>query len=235
MKVVILCGGLGTRLSEETKTKPKPMVKIGSKPIIWHLIKYFQYYGFNDFLLATGYKSNVIKKYFENTNIKNTNIKLIYTGKDTLTGGRILRLKKFIKDDEFLMTYGDGLSNINLKKLISHHRKSKSIVTLSAVRPPVRFGEIKISNDGKVKQFKEKPQASQNWINGGFFIMNKEIFNYLKNDKTILERQPLENLTKKKKLSGFKHYSFWQCMDTMRDKNYLNKLWKEHKSPWKKW
>ncbi len=235
MKVVILCGGLGTRLSEETKTKPKPMVKIGSKPIIWHLIKYFQYYGFNDFLLATGYKSNVIKKYFENTNIKNTNIKLIYTGKDTLTGGRILRLKKFIKDDEFLMTYGDGLSNINLKKLISHHRKSKSIVTLSAVRPPVRFGEIKISNDGKVKQFKEKPQASQNWINGGFFIMNKEIFNYLKNDKTILERQPLENLTKKKKLSGFKHYSFWQCMDTMRDKNYLNKLWREHKSPWKKW
>ena len=235
MKVVILCGGLGTRLSEETKTKPKPMVKIGSKPIIWHLIKYFQYYGFNDFLLATGYKSNVIKKYFENTNIKNTNIKLIYTGKDTLTGGRILRLKKYIKDDEFLMTYGDGLSNINLKKLISYHRKSKSIVTLSAVRPPVRFGEIKISNDGKVKQFKEKPQASQNWINGGFFIMNKEIFNYLKNDKTILERQPLENLTKKKKLSGFKHYSFWQCMDTMRDKNYLNKLWREHKSPWKKW
>ena len=222
MKVVILCGGLGTRLSEETKTKPKPMVKIGSKPIIWHLIKYFQYYGFNDFLLATGYKSNVIKKYFENTNIKNTNIKLIYTGKDTLTGGRILRLKKFIKDDEFLMTYGDGLSNINLKKLISHHRKSKSIVTLSAVRPPVRFGEIKISNDGKVKQFKEKPQASQNWINGGFFIMNKEIFNYLKNDKTILERQPLENLTKKKKLSGFKHYSFWQCMDTMRDKIQLD-------------
>ena len=235
MKVVILCGGLGTRLSEETKTKPKPMVKIGSKPIIWHLIKYFQYYGFNDFLLATGYKSNVIKKYFENTNIKNTNIKLIYTGKDTLTGGRILRLKKFIKDDEFLMTYGDGLSNINLKKLISHHRKSKSIVTLSAVRPPVRFGEIRMSDNGKVNQFTEKPQASQNWINGGFFIMNKEIFNYLKNDKTILERQPLENLTKKKKLSGFKHYSFWQCMDTMRDKNYLNKLWKEHKSPWKKW
>lgn len=235
MKVVILCGGLGTRLSEETRTKPKPMVKIGSKPIIWHLIKYFQYYGFNDFLLATGYKSNVIKKYFENTNIQNSTIKLIYTGKDTLTGGRILRLKKFIKDNEFLMTYGDGLSNINLKKLISYHRNSKSIVTLSAVRPPVRFGEIRISNNGKINQFKEKPQASQNWINGGFFIMNKEIFNYLKNDKTILEREPLENLAKKKKLSGFKHYSFWQCMDTMRDKNYLNKLWKERKSPWKKW
>ena len=155
MKVVILCGGLGTRLSEETKTKPKPMVKIGSKPIIWHLIKYFQYYGFNDFLLATGYKSDVIKKYFKITNIKNSNVKLIYTGKDTLTGGRILRLKKFIKDDEFLMTYGDGLSNINLKKLISYHRNSKSIVTLSAVRPPVRFGEIRMSDNGKVNQFTE--------------------------------------------------------------------------------
>ena len=235
MKVVILCGGLGTRLSEETKTKPKPMVKIGTKPIIWHLIKYFQYYGFNDFLLATGYKSNILKKYFENSKIKNSTIKLVYTGKNTLTGGRILRLKKFIKEDEFLMTYGDGLSNINLKKLISFHYQSKSIATLSAVRPPVRFGEIYISKKGKINKFKEKPQSSKNWINGGFFVMNKNIFNYLKNDKTILERQPLETLAKQKKLSGYKHFSFWQCMDTMRDKIYLNKLWKENKSPWKKW
>tara|TARA_B100001057_G_scaffold487231_1_gene569630 strand:- start:310 stop:1017 length:708 start_codon:yes stop_codon:yes gene_type:complete len=235
MKVVILCGGLGTRLSEETQTKPKPMVKIGSKPIIWHLIKYYQYFGFNNFILATGYKSNVIKKYFENTKIKNSNIKLVYTGKDTLTGGRILRLKKFITDDEFLMTYGDGLSNINLKQLISFHHRTKSVATLTAVRPPVRFGEIKILNNGKVDQFKEKPQASKNWINGGFFIMNKGIFNYLENDKTILERQPLETLAKQKKLSGYRHFSFWQCMDTMRDKNYLNKLWKSNKSPWKKW
>ena len=199
MKVVILCGGLGTRLSEETKTKPKPMVKVGSKPIIWHLIKYYQYYGFNDFLLATGYKSNVLKKYFENTKIKKSNIKLVYTGKETLTGGRLLRLKKLINDDEFLMTYGDGLSNVNLKKLISFHRDSKSIVTLTAVRPPVRFGEITLSLKGKINQFKEKPQSSKNWINGGFFVMNKLIFDYIKNDKTILEKKPLETLARKKK------------------------------------
>ena len=180
MKVIILCGGLGTRLSEETKTKPKPMVKIGTQPIIWHLIKYYQSYGFNDFILATGYKSNEIKKYFENIKIKNLNIQLVYTGKNTLTGGRILRLKKYIFDDEFLMTYGDGLSNINLKKLVSFHRSRKSVVTLTAVRPPVRFGEIKISNKGIVNEFKEKPQSSKNWINGGFFVMNKDIFNYLK-------------------------------------------------------
>ena len=235
MKVVILCGGLGTRLSEETKTKPKPMVKVGSKPIIWHLIKYYQSYGFNDFLLATGYKSNVLKKFFESTKIRKSNIELVYTGKNTFTGGRILRLKEFIKDDEFLMTYGDGLSNVNIKKLITFHRISKSIVTLTAVRPPVRFGEIKISAKGKIGQFKEKPQSSKNWINGGFFVMNKPIFDYIKNDKTILEKQPLETLAKKKKLSGYKHYSFWQCMDTMRDKIYLNKLWRENKSPWKKW
>ena len=235
MKVVILCGGLGTRLSEETKTKPKPMVNVGSKPIIWHLIKYYQFYGFNDFLLATGYKSNVLKKFFENTKIKKSNIKLVYTGKDTLTGGRILRLRKLIKDEEFLMTYGDGLSNVNLKKLISFHRDSKSIVTLTAVRPPVRFGEITLSSKGKISQFKEKPQSSKNWINGGFFVMNKVIFDYIKNDKTIFEKQPLETLARNKKLSGYKHFSFWQCMDTMRDKNYLNKLWKENRSPWKKW
>lgn len=235
MRVVILCGGLGSRLSEETKTKPKPMVKVGSKPIIWHLIKYYQYYGFNDFILATGYKSSHFKKYFENNKIKKSNVKLVYTGKETLTGGRILRLKKIIKDNEFLMTYGDGLSNVNLKKLISFHRKSKSIVTLTAVRPPVRFGEITISPKGKLSQFKEKLQSSQNWISGGFFVMNRKIFDYIKNDKTILEKKPFEVLVRKKKLSGYKHYSFWQCMDTMREKKYLNKLWKKKNCPWKKW
>ena len=235
MEVVILCGGLGTRLAEETKTKPKPMVNIGTKPIIWHLIKYFKFYGFNDFILATGYKSKIIKKFFEDKKIKNTNIKLVYTGKNTLTGGRILRLRNIIKNKEFLMTYGDGLSNVNLKKLISFHRASKSIVTLTAVRPPVRFGEINISEEGKITQFKEKPQSSKNWINGGFFVMNQKIFNHLKNDQTILEKKPLETLAKKKQLSGYRHFSFWQCMDTMRDKKYLNKLWKTNKSPWKKW
>ena len=235
MKVIILCGGLGTRLAEETKTKPKPMVKIGNKPIIWHLIKYYQYYGFNDFLLATGYKSNILKSFFKKNKIKSSNINLVYTGKDSLTGGRLLRLKKYVQDENFLLTYGDGLSNINLKKLINFHIKNKSIATLTAVRPPVRFGEISISSKGKVKEFKEKPQATSNWINGGFFVMNKKIFDYIKNDKTILERYTLEKLVKNKKLSAYKHFSFWQCMDTMRDKIYLNKLWKENKTPWKKW
>lgn len=235
MKVIILCGGLGTRLAEETKTKPKPMVKIGRKPIIWHLIKYYQFYGFNEFILATGYKSQVLGDYFKKNKIKNSEIKLIYTGNETLTGGRLLRLKKFLKDDDFLLTYGDGLSNVNLKKLISFHYKNKSIATLTAVRPPVRFGELKLSLSGKIKEFKEKPQASSSWINGGFFVMNKNIFKYLKNDKTVLEKYALEKLSKQNKLSAYKHFSFWQCMDTMRDKIYLNKLWKEKKTPWKKW
>ena len=170
MKVIILCGGLGSRLAEETKTKPKPMVRIGTKPIIWHLIKYYQHFGFNDFILATGYKSNVLKEFFKKNIIKSAKINLVYTGKDSLTGGRLLRLKKFIEDDNFHLTYGDGLSNVNLKKLISFHKKSNSIATLTAVRPPVRFGEIKLSSKGKVKEFNEKPQASSNWINGGFLL-----------------------------------------------------------------
>ena len=211
------------------------MVKIVNKPIIWHLIKYYQYYGFNDFILATGYKSNILKSFFKKNKIKSSNINLVYTGKDSLTGGRLLRLKKYVQDENFLLTYGDGLSNINLKKLINFHSKNKSIATLTAVRPPVRFGEISISSKGKVKEFKEKPQATSNWINGGFFVMNKKIFDYIKNDKTILERYTLEKLVKNKKLSAYKHFSFWQCMDTMRDKIYLNKLWKENKTPWKKW
>ncbi len=235
MKVIILCGGLGSRLAEETRSKPKPMVKIGTKPIIWHLIKYYQHFGFNDFILATGYKSYVLKEFFNKYKIKSAKINLVYTGKDSLTGGRLLRLKKFIDDDNFHLTYGDGLSNVNLKKLVSFHKKSNSIATLTSVRPPVRFGEIKLSSTGKVKEFNEKPQASSNWINGGFFVMNKKIFNYIKNDQTILERYTLEKLVQNKKLSAFKHFSFWQCMDTMRDKIYLNKLWKENKTPWKKW
>ena len=235
MKVIILCGGLGSRLAEETRSKPKPMVKIGTKPIIWHLIKYYQHFGFNDFILATGYKSYVLKEFFNKYKIKSAKINLVYTGKDSLTGGRLLRLKKFIDDDNFHLTYGDGLSNVNLKKLVSFHKKSNSIATLTSVRPPVRFGEIKLSSTGKVKEFNEKPQASSNWINGGFFVMNKKIFNYIKNDQTILERYTLEKLVQNKKLSAFKHFSFWQCMDTMRDKIYLNKLWKENKTPRKKW
>jgi len=235
MKVVILCGGLGTRLAEETVTKPKPMVCIGYKPIIWHLIKYYYSYGYNDFILATGYKSEIINNFFKKNKIKGCNIFLKYTGKKTLTGGRILRLQKYLGNDDFLLTYGDGLSNINIKKLIKFHKKNKAIVTVSAVRPPVRFGELSISKNGTVYAFKEKPQSGKNWINGGFFVVKSHIFNYLKNDKTVLERTPLASLSAQKKLKAFKHYSFWQCMDTMRDKILLNKLWNQGLAKWKRW
>ena len=234
MKVVILCGGLGTRLAEETKTKPKPMVKIGSMPIIWHLIKYYSYFGFKEFILATGYKYKILENFFKKNKIKDINVKLIYTGKETLTGGRLLRLKHEIGKKDFLLTYGDGLSNVNLEKLLIHHKKKKGIVTLTAVRPSIRFGELKITNS-LIKEFKEKPQASNNWINGGFFVMTKEIFKYLSNDKTVLERKPFERLAKHKKLIAYKHFSFWQCMDTMRDKVLLNNIWKKNNAPWKLW
>lgn len=235
MKVVILCGGLGTRLAEETQTKPKPMVKIGNKPIVWHIIKYYKYFGFNNFILATGYKSRILENYFKKNKIKKTKVKLIYTGKNTLTGGRLLRLKKEIGNEDFMMTYGDGLCNINIKQLINHHKKKKGIVTLTAVRPPVRFGELKIMENYKIKEFKEKPQTDKNWINGGFFVITSDIFKYLLNDKTVLEHKPFIRLTKEKKLIAFKHFSFWQCMDTMRDKILLNKIWTKNKAPWKKW
>jgi len=235
MKVLILCGGLGTRLAEETVIKPKPMVKIGSKPILWHLIKYFNYFGLNNFVLATGYKSNIIKNYFKENPIKKCNVKVYFTGKNTLTGGRILRLKKIMGNDDFIATYGDGVGDINIHKLIKFHKRHKGIVTLTAVRPPVRFGEIKISDGNKVFNFKEKPQASQNWINGGFFIMRKEVFNFIKDDNTVLEKKPFELLTKNKKLYAYKHRKFWQCMDTLREKKYLNKIWSKGNAPWKKW
>lgn len=234
MKVVLLCGGLGTRISEETKIKPKPMVKIGNSPILSHIIKYYESFGYKEFIIALGYKSKVIKNYFkENKNIyKNCNIKLVDTGKNTLTGGRLLKLKKYLIDDkDFMLTYGDGVSNVNLKKLLNYHKQHNKIATVTAVRPPVRFGELYIVRN-KVKSFKEKPQASKGWINGGFFVFNNKIFKYLKNDFTILEREPLSKLTKEKELMAFKHKSFWQCMDTMRDKMLLNSIWKTKKAPW---
>jgi len=235
MKVIILCGGLGTRLAEETKTKPKPMVKIGNIPILTHLIKYYNSYGYKEFILATGYKSKIIKDYYKKKKINNSNIKVIYTGKNTLTGGRILRLKKYIDDEIFLVTYGDGLSNVNLKELVNFHIKKKGIVTLTAVRPTIRFGEIKFSKSSKIFSYKEKPQATKNWINGGFFVMTNKIFDFIKNDFTVLEKGPLEKIAKKGKLFAYKHNNFWQCMDTMRDKILLNKLWNKRLAKWKRW
>ena len=228
MKVVILCGGLGSRLAEETKLIPKPMVKIGKIPIVQHIINYFKFYGFKDFILATGYKNLIINKYFK----KNKNIKCIFTGKNTLTGGRVLRLKKYFKKNEdFLLTYGDGLSNQNIYKLIKFHFKHKKIATLTAVIPPSRFGVLKIKGS-RVGSFLEKPQLKDNWINGGYFVFNSKIFEYISGDKIMLEREPFRSLTKKKQLMAFKHNGFWQCMDTMRDKNVLVQLIKNRKAPW---
>ena len=230
MKVVILAGGRGTRLSEYTSSIPKPMIKILGIPIIVRIIKFYQKYGFKEFIIASGFKSQVIKRYFsKNKNI--ANVKVVFTGLNSMTGGRIKRLKKYLGDERFLLTYGDGLCNINLKKLLNFHIKSKNIVTLTAVRPPARFGGIKISGN-KVKYFKEKSRLDEGWINGGFFVVEPKFIKYIKNDKTYLEKEPFELATKKKQLVAYKHYGFWQCMDTLRDKELLNKIWKLKKNQW---
>jgi len=233
MKTIILCGGLGSRLSEETKIKPKPMVRIGDKPILSHIINIYKHYGFNKFFLALGYKSKFIKNYYYNNKI-NSNVKFVYTGKNTMTGGRLLRLKKyFSKPETFMLTYGDGVTSQNIKKLVKFHKSHKKIATMTAVRPPARFGELTLRGN-KILKFEEKPQVSENWINGGFFVFNSEIFDFIKDDRTMLEREPLEKLAKIGELVAFKHSGFWQCMDTIRDKNLLNKLWKKGKAPWRK-
>ena len=232
MKTVILCGGYGTRLSEETIIKPKPMVKIGKEPILEHIINIYKDYNYKDFILALGYKSKYIKSYYKKKKTKNT--ALVYTGKDTMTGGRLLRLKKYLKNEEtFMLTYGDGVSSVDIKKLVKFHKKHKKIATLTAVRPPVRFGELKIDGS-KINSFQEKPQVTHGWINGGFFVFNKEIFNFIKSDKIMLEREPMEKLAKMGQLMAYKHEGFWQCMDTLRDKIFLNKLIKSKNTPWKK-
>ena len=221
MKVVILAGGLGTRISEYTRNIPKPMIKIKGEPILLRIMKHYYKFGFNDFYIASGYKGKIIKNYFKNKKF-NFKVNIIDTGLSTMTGGRVLRLKKILKSETFLLTYGDGLSDVNIKKLIRFHKKSKNYVTLTAVRPPARFGAIKLHGN-RVKVFKEKSRLDEGWINGGFFVMSPKIFEFIKNDKSYLERQPLENLSKKNKLGAYKHYGFWQCMDTLRDKEILEK------------
>ncbi len=227
MKVIILAGGMGTRLSEYTKSIPKPMVKIKKIPIIIHIMNHYSKSGFKDFIIATGYKSKIIEKFFRKK-IFNWNVKIIYTGKNTMTGGRLKRLRKVVGNETFMMTYGDGVSNINLKKLIKFHKKNKKMITLTAVRPPARFGAIKI-NGHLVKHFKEKSKLDEGWINGGFFVIESKFLKFIKNDKTYLEREPLETASKKRQLSAFKHEGFWQCMDTKRDKDYLEKILKTKK------
>jgi glucose-1-phosphate cytidylyltransferase len=223
MKVVILAGGFGTRISEYTKTIPKPMIKIKKKPILRLIIDHYKRYGFKDFYIALGYKGDYIKKYFKKNKVPGCKINLVDTGKKTMTGGRLKRLKKLITNQTFMMTYGDGVSNVNLKKLLNFHKKNKKLVTLTAVRPPARFGAIRISNKF-VSYFKEKSKLDEGWINGGFFVIEPEFLNFIKNDKTFLEKEPLEKISKKKQLIAYKHHDFWQCMDTKRDKDYLEKI-----------
>ncbi len=232
MKVVILCGGKGTRLGVDTKTMPKPMVKIDKDPILVHILKLYEKYGYKDFILALGYKGEYIKKFFKKRKSK-LKIKLVKTGNNTLTGTRLLKLKRYLSNEEnFMLTYGDGLSNQNLNKLVTFHKSHKKIGTMTVVRPPVRFGEVSLVGKN-VKKFREKPQIKSGWINGGFFVFNRKFFKFLKtNSNEMLERAPLENLVKKRQLKAFKHNGFWQCMDTPRDKEFLKKLIKSKNAPW---
>jgi glucose-1-phosphate cytidylyltransferase len=236
MKVVILAGGFGTRLSEETDFIPKPMALIGRKPILWHLIKFFQYYGLNSFIICSGYKSEIIKKYFiQKKNIPNkADIKVIFTGKKSNTGERIFRIRDLINDKNFIMTYGDGLSNVNIKKLLNFHYKNNTVATLTGVRPEPRFGRIQIKKN-LVKTMLEKKNKQDDWINGGFMVCKKDIFRLFKKKNSIFESDILNKLIKKKQLSAFQHKGFWRPIDTLRDKREVNRIWNKGKAPWKIW
>ena len=252
MKVVILAGGFGSRISEYTEAIPKPMIKIGDKPILYHIMNYYASYGHNEFIIALGYKSEIIKDYFLNYKVLNSDftinmsseqitvhnkssinwkITLVDTGSNAMTGGRLIKLKKFIGKQDFMLTYGDGLSNVDLKKLLKFHKNHNKMVTVTAVRPSARFGELKIVND-KVERFEEKPQISDGWINGGFFVMKSIFIDLIKDEKTILERAPLEKVAIMNELNAYKHNDFWHCMDTKRDKDRLEEIYYSGKVPW---
>lgn len=256
MKVVILAGGFGTRISEETDLKPKPMIEIGDRPILWHIMKYYSSYGFKDFIICLGYKGYVIKEYFANyflhqsdvtidlkenkLEIKSSKaepwkITLIDTGLNTMTGGRLKRIQKYVGEETFMLTYGDGVADVNIDELLRIHKERGKNATLTAVQPTGRFGSIEIGNEQDVLSFQEKPKGDGAWISGGFFVLEPSVFDYIEGDQTILEREPLETLASEKELTAFKHHSFWHPMDTLRDKNYLETLWQSEKAPWKKW
>ena len=257
MKVVILAGGYGTRLSEETELRPKPMVEIGGYPIIWHIMKTYSYWGYNEFVILTGYKSHIIKDYFINYymrysdmtidmadnmvefhNIRNEpwKVTMLYTGPDTMTGGRLLRAKSFLYNERFMLTYGDGVSDVNILELVRHHEEAGKIVTLTSVQPAGRFGSIEMTSNGTVKSFREKPAGDGAWINGGFFVMEPGVFDYLTDgDATILERKPLEHMAEAEQLNAHRHTGFWRAMDTLRDKNELTDMWATGKAPWALW
>jgi glucose-1-phosphate cytidylyltransferase len=255
MKAVILAGGFGTRLGEETYLKPKPMVEIGGKPILWHIMKIYSSFNINDFIICLGYKGHIIKEYFANyflhnsdisIDVKNNKMKfhqndvepwtvtLIDTGYNTMTGGRVKRIEKYVENETFCLTYGDGLSNVNILDSISFHKKNKHIVTITAVQPPGRFGAL-ILKDNKITNFQEKAAADTKWINGGFFICEPDLMNYIEGDETILEREPLQKLARDGQLGAYIHTGFWHHVDTMIEKNYLNDLWNNGNAPWKTW
>jgi len=231
MKVILLAGGLGTRISEYTDTIPKPMIQIGGKPMLWYIMNLYAKYNHRDFFVATGYKSEVIKKYFSNISEK-WNINLIDTGSNTMTGGRIKRIQKFIGNETCMLTYGDGLADINLDALLDFHKSHKKLITVTAVRPPARFGAIKLNGD-KVTSFREKSHLGEGWINGGFFVIEPDFFNFIGGDDSFLEREPLEKAVSKGELFAYKHNGFWQCMDTKRDKDYLEEIYLKE-APWLK-
>lgn len=257
MKVVILAGGLGTRLSEETKLIPKPMVEIGGKPILWHIMKIYSHYGFNDFIILTGYKSHIIKDYFvhyyqqysditvnmidnsveiQRIQTEPWKVTMLYTGQDTMTGGRIKQAQKYIGNEPFLLTYGDGVSDVNINQLIKNHKSSNKLCTMTAVQLQGRFGALVIKEDNMITSFMEKPKGEESWINGGFFVCEPEIFDYIQEGaSTIFERSPLENLAKDNQLNAFKHQGFWRPMDTLKDKNDLTYMWQNNQAPWAVW
>lgn len=257
MKVVILAGGLGTRISEESHLKPKPMIEIGGKPILWHIMKYYSKFGFNDFIICCGYKQYIIKEFFadyylhmsdvtfdftsENKMIVHNNftepwrVTLIDTGLKTMTGGRIKRVAPYLNGERFMLTYGDGVSDVDLNELINYHEENKCKATLTAIQPGGRYGKLDIYENGYINRFEEKSIDDGGWVNGGFMVLENEVLDYIEGDSTIFERAPLETLAEKKQLVAYKHTGFWQCMDTLRDKEYLEKLWNEEKAPWKVW
>jgi len=234
MKVVILAGGLGTRISEETKSKPKPMIKIGNKPILWHIMKCYAAYGINEFIICCGYKGNIIKDYFKN-NKTPWELKLVNTGLKTMTGGRLKKVEKYLDNDTFCFTYGDTLNDLNIKKLIEFHKKHKQLATVTACHPPEKYGILNLQKN-KVIDFKEKPLiATNDFINGGFIIMNPSVIDLIKNDSSSLEGDVLPKIAKTKELNAFRHNGFWQPMDTLRDKIKLEEMWLKNKAPWKIW
>jgi glucose-1-phosphate cytidylyltransferase len=255
MKAIILAGGLGTRISEESLIKPKPMIEIGGKPILWHVMKIYSFYGVNEFIICLGYKGYLIKEYFANYFLHNADVTfniannqmqvhhhsadnwrvtLIDTGEKTMTGGRLKRIQPYLENEDFYFTYGDGVSDVNLHQLRQFHQQQKTLATVTAVQPPGRFGSLDMQ-DNKITSFKEKPQGDGTWINGGFFILSPKVIEYIDNDETIWERAPLEKLAQEGQLSAFVHRGFWQPMDTLRDKTYLEELWNTGQAPWRVW